>query len=206
MTAAAPSDPQSLPHLVNDYKDQDSKDRPTVELTVVVPAYNESNRIESMLRSAVEFLETRPLLAHEAKEDHHHSPTLPAPGSYEILIVDDGSKDQTSEKALEIAGQLANEIGNKRGQIKVCRLVRNRGKGGATKHVRSLFSCPSTLRKRGLRFLLFWRVRSRSLLSCGAFGLYRASCTLRDLGFSLSTPTAQPASKTSPSSKTNWAP
>lgn len=134
MTASAPSDPQPLPHLVNDYKDHDAaaKDRPTVELTVVVPAYNESNRIESMLRSAVEFLETRPLPA----LDDHHSPALPAVGSYEILIVDDGSKDHTSEKALEIAGQLADEIGNKRGQIKVCRLVRNRGKGGATKHVR----------------------------------------------------------------------
>ena len=142
VTASAPSDPQSLPHLVNDYRDHDAaaKDRPTLELTVVVPAYNESNRIESMLRSAVEFLETRPLLA---QDDHHHSPALPAVGSYEILIVDDGSKDKTSEKALEIAGMLADEIGNKRGQIKVCRLVRNRGKGGATKHVRPLNHVPS---------------------------------------------------------------
>lgn len=131
VTASAPSDPHSLPHLVNDDHDAAAKDRPTVELTVVVPAYNEANRIESMLRSAVEFLETRPLLA---AQEEDHSPTLPAAGSYEILIVDDGSKDKTSQKALEIARQLADEIGNKRGQIKVCRLVRNRGKGGATKH------------------------------------------------------------------------
>lgn len=189
MTASAPSDPHSLPHLVNDDHDAAAKDRPTVELTVVVPAYNEANRIESMLRSAVEFLETRPLLA---AQEEDHSPTLPAAGSYEILIVDDGSKDKTSEKALEIARQLADEIGNKRGQIKVCRLVRNRGKGGATKHVRS--------EREGVLFLPE-SVKIADLRR--EMGLYRECCTLRDLGSSLSTPTAQPASKTSPSSKTN---
>ncbi|GAA6063988.1 hypothetical protein JCM10212_002420 [Sporobolomyces blumeae] len=104
--------------------------RATVHLSVVVPAYNESLRLEVMLRPAVEFLETRPL-------DDVAVNSLPSgvdKGSYEILVVDDGSKDDTVDVALRLAGQLEQEFGAKRGRVKVCSLVRNRGKGGATKH------------------------------------------------------------------------
>ncbi|GAA5897014.1 hypothetical protein JCM8208_006145 [Rhodotorula glutinis] len=122
LTPSSPSTPQPLHRL----------DQPaTVALTVVVPAYNERDRLRVMLRPAVEFLETRELPTSSS------APRLQdgvARGSYEVLIVDDGSKDGTSDVALELAAEVEREFGAKRGTVKVCRLVRNRGKGGATKH------------------------------------------------------------------------
>ncbi|GAA5832615.1 hypothetical protein JCM5353_006696 [Sporobolomyces roseus] len=102
----------------------------SVHLSVVVPAYNESLRLSVMLRPAIEFLETRNL-------ESIKIPSLPEDvekGSYEVLIVDDGSKDETVELALKLAEDLEKEFGAKRGKVKVCSLVKNRGKGGATKH------------------------------------------------------------------------
>ncbi|KAK4047009.1 hypothetical protein OIV83_005695 [Microbotryomycetes sp. JL201] len=100
----------------------------TLELSVVVPAYNESKRIGSMLRDSVSFLEERQL-----------DETRPLPrgvdrGSYEVLVVDDGSKDNTAEYVLSVAKELHGQRSLIRGEIKVVRLTRNRGKGGATRH------------------------------------------------------------------------
>ncbi|BGP16087.1 hypothetical protein JCM10213_007534 [Rhodosporidiobolus nylandii] len=127
--ASAPSDPQSLPSLVA----ADAKQ--TVELSVVVPAYNESVRLGVMLRPAIEFLETRSLP--EKNTSANEVRDGPQKGSYEVLLVDDGSKDGTAQVALDLARQIAADLPGgamKRGGVKVCRLVRNRGKGGATKH------------------------------------------------------------------------
>ena len=52
------------------------EDEPEVDLTLVIPAYNETSRIGSMLTETVTFLDS-------------------LPQTYEILIVDDGSKDGT---------------------------------------------------------------------------------------------------------------
>ena len=54
--------------------------QPSVSLSVVVPAYNEENRIGSMLDETLRYLERRSL--------RNSSFT------YEILVVDDGSKDR----------------------------------------------------------------------------------------------------------------
>ncbi|GAA5842621.1 hypothetical protein JCM9279_003641 [Rhodotorula babjevae] len=124
LTPSSPSTPQQLHRLALPA---------TVALTVVVPAYNERDRLRVMLRPAVEFLETRELPTSSSAG----APRLPdgvERGSYEVLIVDDGSKDGTSDVALELAKEVEREFGAKRGTVKVCRLVRNRGKGGATKH------------------------------------------------------------------------
>nr|OQO30217.1 hypothetical protein B0A51_01365 [Rachicladosporium sp. CCFEE 5018] len=124
-------------------------------MTLVVPAYNEQHRLSGMLEEAVEYL--------EAEYGHHgtHSKSssngsLQASGQqadarrgWEVLIVSDGSTDQTVATALQFAKthQLAtpptpkgpwNGVGKPTritpGAIRVITLEENRGKGGAVTH------------------------------------------------------------------------
>ncbi|OBA20319.1 hypothetical protein METBIDRAFT_78739 [Metschnikowia bicuspidata var. bicuspidata NRRL YB-4993] len=83
-----------------------------LELSVVVPAYNEKARLGKMLDEAVVFL-----------EQHYQ-------GKYEIVISDDASHDGTGDFALGEATRLrlAPHV------LKVVTLVENRGKGGAVAH------------------------------------------------------------------------
>jgi len=74
------------------------------DLSVVVPAYNEAGRIGPSLRQALDYLRRRGV-------------------DYELLVVDDGSRDAT----VEVAAGFAPE------GVKVLRHERNRGKGGAVK-------------------------------------------------------------------------
>ncbi|KAM9929193.1 hypothetical protein OXX59_001346 [Metschnikowia pulcherrima] len=85
---------------------------PNLEISVVVPSYNEKNRLSKMLDESVAFLESE------------------YRGKYEILIVDDASHDGTGEFALREAQRLdlAPHV------MKVVTLVENRGKGGAVTH------------------------------------------------------------------------
>ncbi|MFC2172139.1 dolichyl-phosphate beta-glucosyltransferase [Acidobacteriota bacterium] len=50
----------------------------SIRLSVIIPAYNEEQRIEECVRSTVEYLENQKL-------------------SFEVLVVDDGSRDRTPE-------------------------------------------------------------------------------------------------------------
>lgn len=75
-----------------------------VELSVVVPSYNEERRLEAGLNQALEYLGRRGL-------------------SYELLVIDDGSRDRTSELAAAFADQ----------RVRVLRHERNRGKGAAVR-------------------------------------------------------------------------
>lgn len=83
-----------------------------IDITVVIPCYNETKRLGKMLDEACAYLES------------HHA------NSYEIVLVDDGSLDGTDlyalEKALEL--QLAPHV------MRVVKLAKNRGKGGAVTH------------------------------------------------------------------------
>uniref|UniRef100_A0A9L0JIE7 dolichyl-phosphate beta-glucosyltransferase n=1 Tax=Equus asinus TaxID=9793 RepID=A0A9L0JIE7_EQUAS len=66
-------------------------DSPTKQLSVVVPSYNEEKRLPVMMDEALSYLEKR------QKQD----PTF----TYEVIVVDDGSKDQTSEGIFSSRGE-----------------------------------------------------------------------------------------------------
>lgn len=85
----------------------------TVELSVVVPSYNEEERLPVMMEETMEYLEKR----------QKQNPSF----SYEVIVVDDGSKDKTSEVAMSYTEKYGDD------KVRVLTLVRNRGKGGAVR-------------------------------------------------------------------------
>jgi dolichyl-phosphate beta-glucosyltransferase len=80
--------------------------RKIVSLSVVIPAYNEARRIPAHLQSVIAYLDGRGL-------------------SYEILVVDDGSSDETAA--------LVERAGTQNQHIRLIRLPRNNGKGAAVR-------------------------------------------------------------------------
>jgi dolichyl-phosphate beta-glucosyltransferase len=79
---------------------------PFPKLSIVVPAYNEASRLPSTLLKLAEFCEGL--------------------GSAEVLVVDDGSRDQTAALAEEFARAHPN--------VRVLRNPGNRGKGYSVRH------------------------------------------------------------------------
>lgn len=75
-------------------------------LSLVIPAYNEARRIEFTLEKTVSYLKEQPY-------------------TWELIVVDDGSSDQTADLAERFAKQHPN--------IRVERVQPNRGKGHALK-------------------------------------------------------------------------
>ena len=76
----------------------------TVDLSVVIPAYNEERRLPLTLVETIDFLDSQKL-------------------TYEILVVDDGSSDQTTS--------LVNKFEKIRNQVRLIRLPVNSVKGRA---------------------------------------------------------------------------
>ncbi|EPE24495.1 Nucleotide-diphospho-sugar transferase [Glarea lozoyensis ATCC 20868] len=103
-----------------------------VMMSVVVPAYNEEERMEIMLEEAVAFLDEEygrtPSKDQKANGSAGKDSTKGV-GGYEILIVNDGSKDKTVDVALSFAKR-----NNLHDILRVCTLKENRGKGGAVTH------------------------------------------------------------------------
>ncbi len=77
-----------------------------VEISVVIPVYNEENRIVPTLKKIKDYLEKK---------------SYP----YEIIVVDDGSKDRTPE--------IIREIREKDNRVSLIRFLKNRGKGAVVK-------------------------------------------------------------------------
>jgi len=125
-------------------------------MTLVVPAYNEQDRLTGMLEEAVEYLQTQ-YGHHGTTSKSSSNGNLQANGKqsdpwrgWEILLVSDGSTDQTIATALQFAKthQLNNTPPTPKGPwksslkptkippgtIRVINLEQNRGKGGAVTH------------------------------------------------------------------------
>ena len=84
--------------------DLEAHDR--LELSVVIPAYNEEHRLPSTLLSILEYLDGRSV-------------------KYEVIVVDDGSRDATA--------RLVRQFARLSPQVKLLMCPRNRGKGFAVR-------------------------------------------------------------------------
>lgn len=87
-----------------------------MELSVIIPAYEEENRLPVMLDECMEFLERK------AKENSSFS--------YEVIVVSDGSKDGTVRCAMKYCAKYTTD------KFRVLELIENRGKGGAVRLVK----------------------------------------------------------------------
>jgi dolichyl-phosphate beta-glucosyltransferase len=123
--ATYPDDPQPLPSL---------QDPATIALSVIVPAFNEVDRLAAMVDEAVEFL------IGPAIEQAKFGKLQVRSDVTELIVVDDGSTDGTSGKALELAKEWSVRDGARNVEIRVITLAKNRGKGGAVQHVSEVAS------------------------------------------------------------------
>lgn len=80
---------------------------PGIFLSVVIPAYNEADRLPKTLRSVVDFLQQQEY-------------------SWEVAVVDDGSTDETATAVRVMSVQHSN--------VRLLRYGRNRGKGYAVRY------------------------------------------------------------------------
>lgn len=80
-------------------------------LSLIVPAYNEEDRIEEMLQKTLTYLQKR------QKQDPHFT--------YELIIVSDGSRDRTAELTLQYSKKCTTKV------VRLLDLQVNQGKGGA---------------------------------------------------------------------------
>lgn len=88
-------------------------DAASLYLSLIVPAYNEEERLSTMMDATMEYLKQK---KSSTKDENY---------SYEVIIVDDGSKDKTSEVALQYVKKFGADT------VRLLKLAKNQGKGGA---------------------------------------------------------------------------
>lgn len=122
-------------------------EEPEVFMSLVVPAFNEEERLGMMLTEAVEYLQhaygnEAPKMQANGNRPKRKDATQAFSNGYavsnsgrlpgwEILVVSDGSTDKTIDTALQFARDLG---GRSASCIRVISLHENRGKGGAVTH------------------------------------------------------------------------
>ncbi|MDA0710862.1 MAG: glycosyltransferase, partial [bacterium] len=94
------------PEEVKNIPDTPPADRDRPHLSLVIPAYNEARRIVFTLGKTVSYLSSQSY-------------------TWELIVVDDGSTDETADLAESFARDLAS--------VRVIRISPNRGKGHALK-------------------------------------------------------------------------
>lgn len=140
-TTSQPNARLALPKIVEEPKDEGDEG---VQLSVVVPAYNEESRLPKMLKETTTYLEglrteersvvgeKKSTTSHANGHSQHTDPSKEALFnpliSYEVLIIDDGSKDNTIKEALSFARE------NKDIEIRIVKMGKNCGKGAAVRH------------------------------------------------------------------------
>jgi len=98
---------------------------PEVKLSVVIPAFNEQDRLPAMLKETAAFLNSQG--TDPIPPSHLNAAADKANQTYEIILVDDHSDDDTIAVAQEQALELNLHL-------RIIALEENRGKGGAVKH------------------------------------------------------------------------
>ncbi|VDO26558.1 unnamed protein product [Onchocerca flexuosa] len=86
--------------------------KPELYLSIIIPAMNEQERLPIMLNECLPYLEER-----QTKDDSF---------TYEIIVVDDGSTDETADIGYQYTEKYE-------GKVKVLKLEKNIGKGGAVR-------------------------------------------------------------------------
>lgn len=94
-----------------------------VDLSVVVPAYNEQYRLPKMLDETLSFLEARRDDVTKLPFNIYRHKKF----TYEIIVVDDGSSDKTSDCALQYTYKYGSD------KVRLLKLKANKGKGGAVR-------------------------------------------------------------------------
>ena len=109
-----------------------------VFMSLVVPAYNEEERLENMLTDAVNYLRQeygdhaqKTVANGNSRQRKVEDSAQSKAKGWEIVIVSDGSTDKTLETALRFTRKLGPKLSQ---FIRVVSLVENRGKGGAVVH------------------------------------------------------------------------
>ncbi len=85
----------------------------TMEISIIIPAYNEEKRIQKTLERIFSYM----------KEKKHN---------FEIIVVDDGSKDKTVE-LVELFRKKNSKNSKDKNRIKILKNIKNKGKGHSVK-------------------------------------------------------------------------